>query len=174
MTSSAKLLGWTYGEIPGMGHIVQVGGQARSAGCGTSTGPNTPPGRRPYIGVMVKVESADATAAKVNALGGEAKAPVRHHGPGRMAVCFDPDGAEFDVWQAREGAGHRRDARLHGAPSWFERMTNDVEGATKFYAALFGWTPETSAMPGDRLHHLQAGRRVRRGHDGDHAGDGGR
>ena len=27
----------------------------------------------------------------------------------------------------------------HGAISWFELMTNDVQGAKEFYQAIFGW-----------------------------------
>ena len=33
----------------------------------------------------------------------------------------------------------------HGAFSWFELMTSDVEAGKKFYQALFGWT--YSVMP---------------------------
>ncbi len=34
----------------------------------------------------------------------------------------------------------------HGAFSWSELMTNDVEGAKKFYRTLFGWSLEPMAM----------------------------
>ena len=40
------------------------------------------------------------------------------------------------------------DPMLHGAPSWFETLTTDVGRATKFYADVFGWTPEAKPMPG--------------------------
>ena len=35
--------------------------------------------------------------------------------------------------------------KQHGAFSWFELMTSDVDGAKKFYTNLFGW--HTEAMP---------------------------
>jgi len=35
--------------------------------------------------------------------------------------------------------------KQHGAFSWFELMTSDVDGAKKFYSSLFGWG--TEAMP---------------------------
>lgn len=35
------------------------------------------------------------------------------------------------------------DADKHGAFSWCELMTTDVEAAKRFYAELFGWTTET-------------------------------
>ena len=54
---------------------------------------------------MVKVESADATADKVNALGGKAMPPFDIMQNGRMAVCFDPNGAQFDLWQPKKEPG---------------------------------------------------------------------
>ncbi len=97
---------------------------------------------------MVKVESADATVAKVTALGGKAMPAFDIMDQGRMAVCFDPNGAAFDVWQAKQGPGMSADTSQHGAPSWFETMTTDVDRAAAFYAGLFGWTPEAMPMPG--------------------------
>jgi predicted enzyme related to lactoylglutathione lyase len=38
--------------------------------------------------------------------------------------------------------------RTHGAFSWFELMTTDVEKAKAFYARLFGWTFEQYPMEG--------------------------
>lgn len=35
---------------------------------------------------------------------------------------------------------------VHGAFSWSELMTHDVDGAKRFYGALFGWTLEPMAM----------------------------
>ncbi|EPR41661.1 Glyoxalase-like domain containing protein [Desulfovibrio sp. X2] len=37
----------------------------------------------------------------------------------------------------------------HGAFSWNELMTTDVEAAKKFYAALFGWTYEEMVIGGN-------------------------
>ena len=39
--------------------------------------------------------------------------------------------------------------KQHGAFSWFELMTTDVEGAKTFYTRLFGW--ETEDMPMENL-----------------------
>jgi predicted enzyme related to lactoylglutathione lyase len=38
--------------------------------------------------------------------------------------------------------------KKHGAASWFELMTTDVESAKKFYRELFGWTTEEYPMEG--------------------------
>ncbi len=143
----ARLLGWTYVEIPGMGHRVQVGGRD-IGGLFDLNGPNTPPGTPAYIGVMVKVDSADAIGEKVASLGGKAKPAFDIGNQGRMAECFDPNGAEFDVWEPKKGTGTDVDSSLHGAPSWFETLTTDVARATAFYSGLFGWTPEVMQSAG--------------------------
>src|SRR4051812_12520354 len=142
-----RVLGWTYFEMPGMGHGAKVGGRD-IGGIFDLEGPNTPPGLSPMIGVMVKVENADATCEAVVSLGGRVKPAFDIMEQGRMAVCFDPNGAEFDVWEPRKMAGTDVDRSLHGAPSRFETMTTDVDRATAFYAGLFGWTPRTMPMPG--------------------------
>ena len=141
-----KLLGWTFVEIPGMGHRMQVGGRD-VGGMFDLASPNTPPGTPPLIGVMVKVGSADAIVAKVAALGGKAMPAFDITDQGRMAVCFDPNGAAFDVWEPKKGQGADSDRTQHGATSWFETMTTDVDRASKFYTALFGWTAESMPMP---------------------------
>lgn len=143
----AALLGWTYVEMPGIGYGVQVGGRD-IGGLFDLAGPNTPKGTPPLIGVMVKVESADSAAAKAAALGGRSM-PAFDIGPqGRMAVCFDPNGANIDVWEAKQMPGTVVDPAAHGAPSWFESTTTDVGRATAFYSALFGWTAKPSPKLG--------------------------
>ncbi len=142
-----ELLRWEYAEMPGMGHVVKVGGRP-IGGLFDLASPQTPPGTPPLIGVMVKVESADATCEKAVALGGRAKPAFDIAEQGRMAECFDPNGAEFDLWQPRKGPGTDVDRSLHGAPSWFETITSDTARATKFYCDLFGWTPEESSNLG--------------------------
>jgi hypothetical protein len=141
------LLGWTYTEMPGMGHAIQVGGR-HVGGLFDLEGPNTPPGLPPLIGVMVKVDSADATCDRVRALGGQAKPPFDIMDRGRMAECTDPTGGHFDLWQPMKSAGTDVDTAHHGAPSWFELLTTDVDRAAAFYSGLFGWTPEAMPLPG--------------------------
>jgi predicted enzyme related to lactoylglutathione lyase len=142
-----RVLGWTYFEMPGIGHGMRVGGRD-VGGLFDIEGPNTPPGMKPVIGVMLKVDNADAACKKVTSLGGTAKPAFDVMEQGRMAVCFDPNGGEFDVWEPKKMLGTDADSSLHGAPSWFEAMTTDVERATDFYSGLFGWTPEVMPMPG--------------------------
>jgi predicted enzyme related to lactoylglutathione lyase len=141
------LLGWTYFEIPGVGHGIKAGG-VEFGGLFDLESPNTPPGARPELGVMVKVESADATCEKTVTLGGRAKPTFDINGKLRMAVCADPNGASFDVWEAKHSHGTEILGTQPGAPSWFELMTTDVTGAAKFYSELFGWTTDVAPLPG--------------------------
>ena len=148
MAFFGELLGWTFFEMPGVGHGVKVGGRD-VGGLFDLNGPNTPPGTPAHVGVMVKVDNADAIGAKVTALGGKALPAFDVFDAGRMAVCFDPTGAAFDVWEPKKMPGTDVDPTLPGAPCWFETLTTDVPRATAFYTALFGWTAtaKPSAVP---------------------------
>lgn len=150
-TSNAReflgaLLGWSFFDMPGMGHGITVGGR-NVGGLFDVVSPQTPNGMPPTIGVMVKVDSADAVAERVQLLGGTAMAPFDIGTAGRMAVCHDPNGAQFDIWESKSMLGTDVDSTLPGAPSWFETLTSDAAKATAFYSALFGWTSDTMPMP---------------------------
>ena len=141
------LLGWTYGDLGGMGSSIKVDGND-IGGLFDLDSPQTPPGTPPLIGVMVKVDNADATAAKAKSLGGKAKDPFDIAENGRMAELTDPNGAHIDLWQPKQEQATIADPMRHGAPSWFETYTPDVEAGKKFYTELFGWTAQTMPMPG--------------------------
>jgi predicted enzyme related to lactoylglutathione lyase len=142
-----RLLGWTYFEIPGHGHGVRVGGHD-VGGIFDLDGPNTPPGTTPHLGGLLKVADADATGAKVVALGGTSQPAFDIGDQGRMAECWDPNGAKFVVWEPKTFHGTEVDSSLHGAPCWFETLTTDVGGAVTFYSGLLGWTADVMPMPG--------------------------
>lgn len=140
----ARLLGWSYSEIPGVGHIVEVDGKG-VGGLFDVVRPGAPPSQ-PILGVMLRVESADGTVGMVNELSGRAQSAFDIMTNGRMAVCFDPTGAEFDVWEPKQMFGAEVDSSAVGAANWFELMTPDVERAVAFYGGLFGWSAR--AVPG--------------------------
>jgi predicted enzyme related to lactoylglutathione lyase len=85
------------------------------------------------------VDSADDAAEKVRRAGGRVFTdPFDIPGAGRMAMCSDPEGAEFRVWQA----GGHKGARIVNEPgslNFNELNTGDVEAAKRFYGAVFGW-----------------------------------
>jgi predicted enzyme related to lactoylglutathione lyase len=87
----------------------------------------------------VCVDSADAAAARVRSAGGSVlRGPQDLGAAGRVAVCADPAGAGFRVWEPRE----RHGAELVNAPgawNWSTLSTRDPAGAKAFYSAVFGW-----------------------------------
>jgi hypothetical protein len=116
------------------------------------------------------VADADETAAKVREAGGSvAMEPFDVMDAGRMAVCADPAGAFFSLWQP----GRHRGATLVNEPGTlnFNNLnTADVEGARAFYGAVFGWdllelgpTGAMWALPayGDFLEERTPGMRAR-------------
>lgn len=102
-------------------------------------------GSQPMEGVpttwntYVTVASADETVGRVAEAGGTTMVePFDVFEAGRMAVCADPAGAAFTVWEPRESIG----AELVNEPgtlSWNELTTRDAEGSKAFYGAVFGW-----------------------------------
>jgi predicted enzyme related to lactoylglutathione lyase len=85
------------------------------------------------------VDSADATASKVRASGGGIVTEPFDVGDfGRMAVCSDPEGAVFFVWQANQHRGARV-VNEAGSLNFNDLHTRDVEGAKSFYGSVFGW-----------------------------------
>jgi predicted enzyme related to lactoylglutathione lyase len=87
----------------------------------------------------VWVDSADETASKVRDAGGKVvMEPFDIMDSGRMAVFTDPEGAFFCVWQANQHKGARI-VNEHGSLNFNDLNTRDVEGAKRFYGAVFGW-----------------------------------
>lgn len=85
------------------------------------------------------VDSADETATKaLKAGGGVAMEPFDVMQAGRMAVITDPEGAAFNVWQAKDHRGAKI-VNEHGALNFNGLAVRDVEGAKAFYRAVFGW-----------------------------------
>jgi predicted enzyme related to lactoylglutathione lyase len=87
----------------------------------------------------VWVDSADETAAKVKEAGGSVLSePFDVMDSGRMAVLADPAGAVFSAWQPKNhrGAGVVNE---HGSVNFNVLNTRDIDGASRFYGAVFGW-----------------------------------
>jgi predicted enzyme related to lactoylglutathione lyase len=85
------------------------------------------------------VDDADETAAKVRAAGGSVlMEPADVGDSGRMAVFADAEGAAFRVWQAKEHRGATV-VNEHGSLNFNNLNTRDIDGARRFYGAVFGW-----------------------------------
>ena len=94
-----------------------------------------PPAWTSYI----NVESLERTIARAtNAGGAVVMDPMEISPEGRIAMIADPSGAAVGLWQAEEHRGlDLRDAP--GAMSWNELQTRDLDRASRFYTAVFGW-----------------------------------
>jgi predicted enzyme related to lactoylglutathione lyase len=116
----------------------------------------------------VWVDSADETAAKAKeAGGGTVGEPFDVMESGRMVVLTDPEGAMFCAWEPRQHRGARI-VNEHGSLNFNGLSTRDVEGAKRFYGAVFGWRAldvgngsQMWALPGygDHLEELNPGMR---------------
>jgi uncharacterized protein len=97
------------------------------------------PGERAAWNTYIATDDADATAEAITTAGGSVLVAPEDAGPGgRLAICADPAGAGFRLWQARRRLG----VQLSNAPgSWnFSNLrTADPAAALPFYTAVFGW-----------------------------------
>jgi predicted enzyme related to lactoylglutathione lyase len=136
------LFGWGYNEIPmepGKPPYIMATKSGKEVGA-IYQSPGVPPNWMNYV----DVDDVNAAAEKVKSLGGKV-----HNGPfdvfeaGKMAICADPQGAMFSLWQPGHhiGAGLANEA---GTWVWSELWANDTEAAKAFYTALFGWTAKDS------------------------------
>jgi predicted enzyme related to lactoylglutathione lyase len=103
----------------------------------------------PHWMSYIAVADADAACAKIRQHGGRVEqGPFDVMEVGRMAICQDPTGATFSVWQAKAHSGATVMGEV-GTPCWFELATKGVEKAERFYRDVFGWSVKlgTDGMP---------------------------
>ena len=84
-------------------------------------------------------DDIEATVAAVRDAGGlEVVEPTQVADLGRMALCSDPEGADFALWTPYnlKGAGVLNEP---SAMCWMELACHDPEGAQRFYGEVFGW-----------------------------------
>lgn len=161
MTSDAEaargfyhaILGWDYDiSGPEMGHYAMARtDQGMAAGIGQiPPGAGFPPSWTVYFGVA----DAEAGTKAIEVAGGSTLAPTMEVATfGRMAVCQDPTGAVFGLWQPADhtGAGVVNEP---GAMAWCEVNTRDAQRAAEFYTRVFGLRDEPMEMQGTAYHML--------------------
>jgi hypothetical protein len=135
------LFGWEFDhrlleDSPDRYYVARLRGREVAAVASRQEGaPDTPVAWNTYIAV----DSADQAAAKIKEAGGSVvMEPFDVLDAGRMAVCSDPAGAVFCVWEARGSKG----AQLVNEPNtWnFSDLNTDHAGGAKaFYGEVFGW-----------------------------------
>jgi predicted enzyme related to lactoylglutathione lyase len=138
------LFGWTAEEGPPetMGYRICLLRGRPVAGIGGAMEPG-----RPYWTTYINTVDAETTAKAVSDNGGEVLLdPIDVLTVGRLAICVDPSGARFSLWQPRDliGAGLVNEP---GAPTWNELVTRDTDTAMRFYPTVFGWGEQTHGTP---------------------------
>jgi predicted enzyme related to lactoylglutathione lyase len=116
---------------------------------GLSAQPPMMAGSPPVWNSYIATADADASAAAVEKAGGRVVMPVMTvMDVGTMAVCTDPTGATFSLWQAGShiGASIVNEADAY---SWNELLTRDPDAAKAFYGEVFGWSYEGMDMGPD-------------------------
>jgi predicted enzyme related to lactoylglutathione lyase len=97
----------------------------------------------PHWMLYIKVESADAAAAKAVSLGGQQlMAPSDIPNVGRFAIIQDPTGATVCVFQPGQHKGMAVFGQ-QGALCWADLNTPNPAKAAKFYGDWLGWKYET-------------------------------
>ncbi len=115
-----------------------------AAGIGPVMDENMPSAWTTYFAV----DNAERTANKIKGAGGQVSMdPTDAMGTGTFAIAAAPGGEVFGIWEAKSHVGSGV-VNEHGAVSWNELMTDDVDGALKFYDAVFGHITRTTDMGG--------------------------
>src|SRR4051794_18567796 len=163
------LFGWEFEDVMPAGSPMSYF-TGRIRGGDVAAVSSTPEGGPPAAtwNTYVCVESADETAARVREAGGRVVGePFDVMSAGRMAVCADPEGAMFCLWQPKEHHGAQV-VNEHGSLNFNVLHTRDPEGAKAFYGAVFGWGTIPMGGPaaawtlpgyGDHLEELNPGMR---------------
>jgi len=142
-----ELFGWEAedaGPDSGGYHLARLRGKS-VAGIGPLQQEEQPPAWTSYV----LTEDADATAKKAKEADGQVfMDPFDVMDAGRMTVLADPTGAIIGVWQPDAHRGAQL-ANEPGSFCWTELATRDMEKATPFYTAAFGWETATGEF-GDR------------------------
>ena len=136
----SALLGWTFEpatppDLPFRYLIAQLDGRD----VGGLGGPAEPHGVPARWNTYVAVDDAEAAAAAVTAAGGRVLAPPTAAGEGGVnAVCADPSGSQFRLWQAHARLGSQV-TNEPGSWNFSDLHTSDRTAAERFYGEVFGW-----------------------------------
>ena len=101
----------------------------------------------PHWNIYFTVNNVEETIAAIGQHGGQVVfGPMDVFEAGRMAMCQDPQGAFFAIWQAKLHIGARVKQET-GAMFWNELLTTDRSAAVDFYVAALGVEPGQTMQP---------------------------
>ena len=132
------VLSWSFEDVGGADddgyHVALLGGRPVAAIGPASANPG-PVAWNTYISVA----DADSGARAVTDAGGSVeREPGEAGAAGRMALCADPAGARFRLWQPRARPGAQA-VNVPGAWNFSDLHTPDPDDALRFYREVFGW-----------------------------------
>ncbi len=100
--------------------------------------------------IHLSTEDVEATLATLTELGGSTESgPQDVAELGRTAVCVDPQGNRFGLWQAGSLGGFSA-VDDEGLPTWLEVRGKDLDALADFYSQLFGLAFEEESFPDGR------------------------
>lgn len=89
--------------------------------------------------IYFAVDDVDATSKAVTQAGGEIIAGPHSVGDaGRMALCTDPEGCRFALWQGQDHIGIKR-SQESNTLCWVELACRDTAAAKQFYSQVLGY-----------------------------------
>lgn len=101
-----------------------------------------------HWGVYFAVDDVQSSAKVVEQQGGKiVMGPHDVGDAGSMALCQDPEGAHFSLWQAKQHIGSARKDEVNTL-CWVELACRDSAQANAFYTKVLGWQTRVSKMAG--------------------------
>ena len=139
----ADVVGWSTKDVsmPGMAYTIFTAGSASASGLLDLPADARKMGARPnWIG-YVGVNDVDATADRIEQLGGTVYVPPRDiPNISRFSVVADPQMATLALFKwLKPGQEQPAELRAPGRVGWHELLAADGEKAWAFYGELFGW-----------------------------------
>ncbi len=97
----------------------------------------------------INVRNLACTLEKVDSAQGHVvMPPMDVMDAGVMAVCTDPNGVDFSLWQPVHHAGPEI-GNIPGTICWFELTSSDPQKSLEFYGSVFGWAADERRTPTD-------------------------
>jgi predicted enzyme related to lactoylglutathione lyase len=147
-----QVFGWDFvdtGADFGHYHFAQSQGR-NTAGIGPIWPPDSP--QPSAWTIYFASDDAAADCERVKQLGGQLMVePTTIADSGVMAICADPTGPVFGLWQAINHIGSGVEDE-HGSMTWCEVNTRDSATAGEFYSQLLNATPQK--MEGADYYHI--------------------
>ena len=158
MAFYTKVVGWGAWDasMPGRPYILFSEGPAAVGGLMNLAEEARERGVKPgWIG-YVGVDDVDATAERIERLGGAVHVPPMDiAGTSRFAVVADPQSTRLALFKwLKPGQEQRAAPDAAGRVGWSELFAADWEAAFAFYSEVFGWQKEQAEVDAEGAYQL--------------------